>query len=103
MKKASPKALHGPIHIIPGSHLDYGWAASPGECFAYITENIRMAIEDISGDSPDYKFTIEYALFMKQTAGEPEYLARQFCTGQIRFPGIPQHLFFPAYRIEKLQ
>ena len=32
------------IHMVPGSHLDYGWAASPGECFAYITEVIRTAV-----------------------------------------------------------
>ncbi len=65
------------LHIIPGSHLDYGWAASPGECFAYITENIRMAIDDILGDEPDYRFTIEYAIFMKHFLDlYPDYLPK---------------------------
>jgi transposase len=31
------------IHLVPGSHFDYGWAASPGECFSYLTEVIRTA------------------------------------------------------------
>lgn len=53
------------IHIVPASHLDYGWAASPGECFAYITEVIRTAVDDMLGDAPGFKFTVEYALFMK--------------------------------------
>ena len=65
------------LHIIPGSHLDYGWAASPGECFAYITENIRMAIDDILDDAPDYKFTIEYTIFMKHFLEiYPDYLPK---------------------------
>ena len=35
------------IHLVPGSHFDYGWAASPGECFAYLTEIIRTGIQAV--------------------------------------------------------
>jgi alpha-mannosidase len=70
-------AIKAELHIIPGSHLDYGWAASPGECFAYITENIRMAVDDITQDAPGYKFTIEYAIFMKHFLEiYPDYLPK---------------------------
>ena len=63
------------INIVPGSHLDYGWAASPGECFSYITEVIRTAIEDMADDDPDFKFTIEYAIFLQHFLEVyPEYL-----------------------------
>lgn len=64
------------IFIIPASHLDYGWAASPGECFAYVSEIIRMAIDDIE-EHPDYRFTIEYAIFMKHFLEVyPDYSSR---------------------------
>lgn len=63
------------IHIIPASHLDYGWAASPGECLSYVSEIIKMAVDDIQGDYPDYKFTIEYTLFLKHFLEVyPDYL-----------------------------
>ena len=65
------------IHLVPGSHFDYGWAASPGECFSYLTEIIRTAIDDITGEYPDLKFTVEYALFMKHFLDVyPEYLPK---------------------------
>ena len=65
------------IHMVPASHLDYGWAASPGECFAYITEVIRTAVDDMLGDAPGFKFTVEYALFMKHfLEAYPEYLPK---------------------------
>jgi alpha-mannosidase len=35
---------HWEIHLTPGTHFDYGWAASPGECFSYLTEDLRTAI-----------------------------------------------------------
>lgn len=64
------------IYIIPASHLDYGWAASPGECFSYVSEIIRMAIEDIE-EHPDFRFTIEYAIFAKYFLEVyPEYFPR---------------------------
>ncbi|MBK7495247.1 MAG: hypothetical protein IPI28_07580 [Candidatus Omnitrophica bacterium] len=64
------------IYIIPASHLDYGWAASPGECFSYVSEIIRMAIEDIE-EHPDFRFTIEYAIFAKHFLEVyPEYFPR---------------------------
>ncbi|NIA13701.1 MAG: hypothetical protein GWP08_06430 [Nitrospiraceae bacterium] len=63
------------IHIVPASHLDYGWAASPGECFAYVSEIIRTAIDDLEESAPEYRFTIEYALFMQHFLEVyPEYL-----------------------------
>ena len=65
------------IHLVTGSHFDYGWAASPGECFAYLTEVIRTAVDDITGEYPGYKFTVEYVLFMQHFFETyPEYLPR---------------------------
>jgi alpha-mannosidase len=62
------------IHLAPGSHFDYGWAASPGECLSYLTEVIRTAIEDMERH-PALKFTIEYVLFVKHFLEVyPEYL-----------------------------
>ena len=62
------------IHLVPGSHFDYGWAASPGECFSYLTEVIRTAVEDMLR-YPELKFTIEYVLFARHFLSVyPEYL-----------------------------
>jgi len=38
------------IHIAPASHLDYGWAASPGECLGYVSEVIRAAVAPSEDD-----------------------------------------------------
>lgn len=63
------------ISIVPASHLDYGWAASPGECFSYVSEVIRMAVEDMKRHR-GFKFTVEYAIFMKHFLEVyPEYEA----------------------------
>lgn len=68
---------HWEIHLVPGTHCDYGWAASPGECFSYLTEDLRTAIDDMTGAYPGYKFTVEYALFMKHFFEVyPEYLPK---------------------------
>jgi len=65
---------HWRIHMAPGSHFDYGWAASPGECLCYLTEVIRLAVEDLKAHA-DFRFTVEYALFMKHFLEVyPEYL-----------------------------
>ncbi|MCX5757202.1 MAG: glycosyl hydrolase-related protein [Candidatus Hydrogenedentes bacterium] len=62
------------IYLIPGSHFDYGWAASPGECFAYLTEIVRSALEDMR-ERPEIRFTAEYAIFVRHFLDTyPEYL-----------------------------
>jgi len=51
--------------VIPGSHFDLGWCASPAETFAYGDLIIREAIDAIIGKYPEFRFTVEYALFLK--------------------------------------
>ena len=53
------------LYLVPGSHFDLGWCASVAETLQYGDEIIRMATQDISGEHPDYRFTVEYALFLK--------------------------------------
>ncbi len=65
------------IHIVPASHLDYGWAASPGECLGYVSEIIRTAIEDMTSGAARFKFTVEYALFIRHFLDVyPEYTGK---------------------------
>lgn len=62
------------IYLVPGSHFDYGWAASPGECFAYLAEIVRTALEDMR-ECPGMCFTVEYAVFIRHFVETyPEYL-----------------------------
>ncbi len=62
------------IDLVPGSHLDYGWAASPGECLAYVSEVIRTAVEDLTEGPPEFRFTLEYVLFVRHFLETyPEY------------------------------
>ncbi|MCD6231108.1 hypothetical protein J7K28_00575 [Candidatus Aerophobetes bacterium] len=63
------------IKVIPGSHFDLGWTSTPGESLARGDEIIKEAIDAISGDFPDYRFTIEYTLFLKHFLDSyPNYL-----------------------------
>ena len=63
------------LDVIPGSHFDLGWTSTPGESLARGDEIIKEAIDAISGDFPDYKFTIEYTLFLKHFLDSyPNYL-----------------------------
>jgi alpha-mannosidase len=53
------------LFVVPASHFDLGWCGDPAECLAYADSIIMTAIDAIVGDCPDYKFTVEYALFME--------------------------------------
>jgi len=53
------------IFVVPGSHFDLGWCASPAETYAYGDLIIKDAIDSITGEFPEFKFTVEYALFLK--------------------------------------
>jgi len=65
------------IFIVPGSHFDLGWTSTPAESFARGDEIIKEAADWISGDYPDYKFTIEYAWFLKHfLERHPDYRGR---------------------------
>jgi|GEM_PF-1840949 len=62
------------IWIVPGAHFDLGWCAGIGETLAYGSDLIRRAIDTILGPHPEYRFTIEYALFLKHfLARYPHY------------------------------
>ena len=63
------------IFIVPGAHLDFGWCAGISECLAYADEIIKGSIDAITGPVPDYRFTVEYAAFLRHfLARFPEYL-----------------------------
>ena len=63
------------IFIVPGAHLDFGWCAGISECLAYADELIKGAIDTITGPEPDYRFTVEYAAFLRHFVTRfPEYL-----------------------------
>ena len=63
------------IFIVPGAHLDFGWCAGISECLAYADELIKGSIDAIAGPVPDYRFTVEYAAFLRHfLARFPEYL-----------------------------
>lgn len=77
----SPGAIDGDrhrdwkIYVVPGTHFDLGWCASPAETLAYGDEIIRSAIDAITGPNPGYRFTVEYAINMQHFLGSyPEYL-----------------------------
>ncbi|MDD2707600.1 MAG: glycoside hydrolase family 38 C-terminal domain-containing protein [Verrucomicrobiae bacterium] len=53
------------LHLTPGSHFDLGWCASPAECLAYSDEILKKAVDAITGSYPRYRFTIEYAYFLR--------------------------------------
>lgn len=63
MKNSSREKWH--LFVVPGSHFDLGWCASPAETFAYGDIIIRQAIEAITDEFPGYRFTVEYAMFLK--------------------------------------
>ncbi len=58
-----PQPWH--ISFVPGSHFDLGWCGSIGETLQYGDDIIKQAMEDITGDYPAYRFTVEYAIFAK--------------------------------------
>ncbi|MDE2929537.1 MAG: glycosyl hydrolase-related protein [Chloroflexota bacterium] len=63
------------IFIVPGAHFDYGWCAGISECLAYADELIKGSIDAITGPTPDYRFTVEYAAFLRHFLTRfPEYL-----------------------------
>lgn len=53
------------LYLVPGSHFDLGWCASPAETFAYGDLIIREAVDAITGRLPNFRFTVEYAMFLK--------------------------------------
>jgi alpha-mannosidase len=53
------------LFVVPGSHFDLGWCASPAETFAYGDIIIKEAIDAIISKFPEYRFTVEYAMFLK--------------------------------------
>jgi len=53
------------IYVVPASHFDLGWCGGVSECMAYADEIIREAIDAITGEHPEFRFTVEYALFLK--------------------------------------
>ena len=62
------------VYVVPGAHFDLGWCASIGETLAYGADLIRRAVDEITGPHPGYRFTIEYALFLKHFLKRyPEY------------------------------
>lgn len=72
------------LFVVSGSHFDLGWCGDPAECLTYSDSIIRAAIDAITGDYPDYRFTVEYAQFMEHFlrrfpgyAGTASELARQ--------------------------
>ena len=63
------------IFVVPGAHLDFGWCAGISECLAYADELIKGSIDAITGPVPDYRFTVEYAAFLRHFLTRfPEYL-----------------------------
>lgn len=65
------------LYFVAGSHFDLGWCGSIAETLQYGDEIIKTAIDFITGDHPDYRFTVEYALFMKHFLDRhPEYQDR---------------------------
>ena len=63
------------IFIVPGAHFDFGWCAGISECLAYADELIKGSIDAITGPTPDYRFTVEYAAFLRHFLTRfPEYL-----------------------------
>ena len=60
--------------VVSGSHFDLVWCGDPAECLAYSDSIIRRAIDAITTDHPDYRFTVEYAVFMEHFLKRfPEY------------------------------
>jgi alpha-mannosidase len=53
------------LFVVPGSHVDLSLCSDSAECLAYADSIIMTAIDAIVGDYPDYKFTVEYTLFME--------------------------------------
>ncbi|MBI3972007.1 MAG: hypothetical protein HY332_12015 [Chloroflexi bacterium] len=53
------------VYVVPGAHFDLGWCASIAETLAYGADLLRRVIDEITGPHPDYRFTVEYALFLK--------------------------------------
>lgn len=53
------------LFVVPGSHFDLGWCTDPAECLSYSDFIIQTAIDAITGPYPDFRFTVEYALFME--------------------------------------
>lgn len=61
------------VFVVPGSHFDLGWCATIGECLSWGDEIIKRAVEFIQSEAT-YRFTIEYALFLKHFLQTyPEY------------------------------
>ncbi len=66
--------LNYQVFVVPGSHFDLGWCATIGECLSWGDEIIKDAIDNILNKFPQYKFTIEYTLFLKHFLETyPEY------------------------------
>lgn len=52
------------VFVVPGSHFDLGWVLNPDGCLALGDHIIRAAL-DIMDTRPEYRFTIEYVLFVR--------------------------------------
>jgi hypothetical protein len=60
---ALPRAWQ--VHVMPGAHFDLGWCGSIAETLGYSADLIRRVVDEMTGPHPEYRFTIEYALFLK--------------------------------------
>jgi len=71
------KTKHTTLFLVPGSHFDLGWCASPEECLAYADQIIKNAVDAMTGPLPEYTFTVEYAMFLRHFLETfPDYLPR---------------------------
>ena len=61
----SPTGLPFEIFVVPGSHFDLGWVLHPDGSLALGDHIIHEAIELIRSKHPDFRFTIEYVLFLR--------------------------------------
>ena len=64
-ESCSDRSPRWELFVVSGSHFDLGWCGDPAECLAYSDFIIQTAVDAITTDYPDYRFTVEYALFME--------------------------------------
>jgi alpha-mannosidase len=60
-----PTALPLELYVVPGSHFDLGWVLDPDGALALGDHIIYDAIALIRGPHPEFRFTIEYVMFLR--------------------------------------
>ncbi len=65
IKLPPPARLPFDIFIVPGSHFDLGWVLHADGSLALGDHIIHEAIELIRNRHPEFRFTIEYVLFLR--------------------------------------